>query len=57
MADCDERYSLTASAAFSGEAAQDDSVLRRCVQSGSILLAGLGLRAMLDRSFPALRLS
>ena len=54
MADGDERFSLATRAAFGGASLQEDSVWRRCVQAGSILLAGLALRAVLDPSLPAL---
>jgi PAS domain S-box-containing protein len=54
MAHADERDWLAISAAFRGVALQDDTVWRRCLLAGSILLACLALRAALDLGLPQL---
>jgi PAS domain S-box-containing protein len=54
MADAVERYSIAARTVFGGEAVQDDPVWRGWVPAGSILLACLALRALLDASVPGL---
>jgi PAS domain S-box-containing protein len=52
MANADERYWL--GAVFGSAAVYGDTVWRRWVQAGSILLAGLALRAVLDTAVPDL---
>ena len=54
MANAGERNWLAASTALRGEGVRGDTVRRRFVLAGAILVAGLALRAVLERALPGL---